>query len=159
MEELQKKEKGAKATSADLYELAVGYYNMTYYGRAWQMVRYDRTGGDGFSIPPDALPYEKEYYGCFTAEKYYRKAFMRSDDPNFKARCIFMMAKCAQKTAIGSPPGYDFGYDTNGLKDFHILAFKYSKYFPQLVKNYRNTKFFNEAYNTCSYLRDFVNKK
>jgi len=34
-----------------------------------------------------------------------------------------------------------------------------NKYFPQFVKEYGNTAFYKEAFNSCSYLRDFVKKK
>jgi len=151
---LSVKEKENKATSNDLYKLATGYYNMTYYGRAWELVKYFRSGDDGYYVPPDALPYEREYYGCYTAEKYFRKAIQAYTDKNRQARCLFMMAKCAQKRN-NEKPDYYFGY--GGSEAF--FEFKYSKYFPQLVNDYKTTPFFNEAYNTCSYLRDFVKKK
>lgn len=31
--------------------------------------------------------------------------------------------------------------------------------FPQLIKKYGGTPFYNEAFNSFSYLRDFLNKK
>jgi len=65
-----------------------------------------------------------------------------------------MKAKCSQKR-IRHQPDYNFGYEHS--PDF--LDFKYNKYFPQLLKDYKDTKFFKEAYNTCSYLKDFLNRK
>lgn len=58
----------------NLYKMANGFYNMTYYGHAWQLTQYFRSGADGYYIPKNATPFEKEYYGCFTAEKYFQKA-------------------------------------------------------------------------------------
>jgi hypothetical protein len=153
MARLTMKERQNKITAAELYKLGIGYYNMTYYGRAWELIKYDRSGVDGYYVPKDALPFDREYYGCYTAEKYFRKAKNAYVNKNAQARCLFMMAKCAQKRNKKSPD-YNFGYDNTD--DF--VAFKYSEYFPQLVKDYSRTKFFEEAYSTCSYLKDFVNK-
>jgi hypothetical protein len=154
MDRLTQKEKQHKATAADLYRLGLGYYNMTYYGRAWQLVSYERSGADGYYIPKNALPYQREYYGCFNAEQYFEKAMKAYHDRNAQARCLFMMAKCVQKRNPRQPD-YFYGYDPNS-KGFH--DFKYSKYFPRLVQEYGKTLFFREAFNTCSYLRDFVRR-
>ena len=81
-----------------LYKMALGFYNMTYYGHAWKLVQYYRSGSDGYFIPKDATAFKKEYYGCFTAHNYFEKAMNSSSDKDFKARCLFMMAKCSQKT-------------------------------------------------------------
>lgn len=40
-------------------------------------------------------------------------------------------------------------------EDAYFVKFMNNKYFPELKKNYGDTKFFQEAFNTCSYLRDF----
>lgn len=143
------------------YKLATGFYNITYYGHAWKLVQYYRSGSDGYFIPDNATAFEKEYYGCFMAHTFFEKAMNSSNDKNFKARCLFMMAKCAQKN-VRQPQYSDFGtnyqnYDA-AEKDYFIL-FKNNKYFPQFIKEYGNTRFYDEAFNSCSYLRDFVRKK
>ena len=148
------------ATAGDLYQLATGYYNMTYYGRAWETVRYDRTGEQAEDMPRDLTAFDKDYYGCYTAEAFFKKALEKAKatatatpkDRNFQARCLFMMAKCAQKQ-VTYVADYDIGYDN------FLSRFKHNKYFPQLVADYANTPFYQEAFNTCSYLRDFVKKK
>lgn len=145
------------------YKMALGLYNITYYGHSWELVQYYRTGDDGYSIPLDANKAQREYYGCFTAHDYFKKAKELSNDKNFKAKCLFMMAKCAQKqlrmpkysdpeNAAQTIPGYETG-------DSYNRKFTHSKYFPEFVRDYGNTKFFKEAYNSCSYLRDFIKKK
>lgn len=159
---LQKMSETDKAYAAKhLYKMANGFYNMTYYGHAWKLVQYYRSGSDGYYIPKDATGFQKEYYGCYKAHEYFEKAMKASTDKNFKARCLFMMGKCAQKN-IRQPQYSDFGsnydkYDA-AAKDYFI-QFKNNKYFPQLVKEYGNTAFYKEAYNSCSYLRDFIKKK
>lgn len=143
------------------YKMATGLYNMTYYGHAWELVQYYRSGSDGYAIPKGATEFQKQYYGCYAAHDMFKKAMEASADKNFKAKCLFMMAKCAQKV-VGMPKYEDFGsnyeqYD-QASKDY-LPKFKNNKYFPQLIKEYSNTAFYKEAYSRCSYLRDFEKKK
>ncbi len=143
------------------YKIAAGMYNMTYYGHTWELVQYHRSGTDGYRIPKDASFFQKEYYGCFSAHNYFEKAMTASADKNFKGRCLFMMAKCIQKQ-VARPLYNDF----NGNWDQQMAAekiywdkFRENRYFPQLAKEYSNTTFYKEAYNSCSFLHDFVKKK
>ena len=159
---LQKLSASDKANAAKhLYKMALGFYNMTYYGHAWKLVQYYRSGSDGYYLPDNATAFQKEYYGCFKAHAYFEKAMNSSTDKNFKARCLFMMAKCSQKL-VHQPQYSEFNtnwdkYDAAQAGYFKL--FKNNKYFPQLVKEYGSTPFYKEAYNSCSYLRDFVKKK
>ncbi len=157
MSALLEKEKQKKITSGELYQLALGFYNMTYYGRAWKLVKYDRSGSDGYSIPKDALPFEREYYGCFTAEKYFRRAMNASTNPEQKANYLFMMARCSQKQV--QQPAFDFNGDYEKAERLYTIQFKNNKYFPELISRYRNTGFYKKAFADCSYLRDFVHKR
>lgn len=148
-------------TGKNYYKMALGFYNMSYYGHAWKLVQYNRSGSDGYSVPGDATPFQKEYYGCFKAQQYFEKAMAASTDKNFKASCLFMIAKCSQKQL--HRPQYD--QFANHYDDMEVAEKKYFEdfknniYFPQLVKDYSNTTFYKEAFNSCSYLRDFVKKK
>lgn len=162
-EEMQKLQQLAETDKANAakhyYKLATGYYNMTYYGHTWELVQYHRSGVDGYYIPKDANSFTKEYYGCFTAEKYFEKAMNASSDNNFKARCLFMMAKCAQKQ-VGRPQWNEYkDYDDYDKADeVFMKKFMDNKYFPQFRKTYSNTAFYKEAFSTCSYLQDFVRR-
>ncbi len=163
-QEMQKLEQASKqpATAAkSYYKMALGMYNITYYGHTWELVQYYRSGSDGYYIPENATGFQKEYYGAFKAHYYFQKAMNASTDKNFKARCLFMMAKCVQKQV--HQPQY-VEYSTNW--DQYDIAqkaywpkFTNNKYFPQFVKEYSNTAFYKEAFSSCSYLRDFVKKK
>lgn len=158
MQRLESLAKTDKANAAQhFYKLALGYYNTTYYGYAWELVEYWRSGVDGYRIPKDPTEFQKNYYGCFKAEDYFKKAMNASGNKEFKAKCLFMMAKCAQKQ-VRRPQYEDFNYewekydaaDKNYMKDFMN-----NKYFPQLKKEFETTKFYQDAFNTCSYLRDY----
>ena len=163
-QEMQKLEQQAKQpalAARSYYKMALGMYNISYYGHTWQLVQYYRSGSDGYGVPKDATGFKKEYYGVFKAHDFFEKAMKASTDKNFKARCLFMMAKCAQKQVHQPQYGdypvnwdkYDADYKT------YWPLFRNNKYFPQFVKEYGNTTFYKEAYNSCSYLRDFVKKK
>jgi hypothetical protein len=143
------------------YKMALGMYNMSYYGHTWELVQYYRSGSDGYFIPQNATGFQKEYYGVFKAAEYFEKAMKASSDRNFRARCMFMMAKCSQKQL--HRPQYD-DYGNNYAKmdadeEMYFSKFKNNKLFPQFIKEYSNTAFYKEAYNRCSYLRDFVKSK
>ena len=145
-----------KATAKDLYRLATGYYNLTYYGRAWELVRYYRSGNEAADIPEDKTDFDNDYYGCYTAEAFFKKAMAASADPEFKARCLFMIAKCSQKQV----PLVKWDAQDWDIRHHEFIdKFENNKYFPQLVAEYGNTAFYREAFNTCSYLQDFVKKK
>ena len=161
MLKLQVAAKQPATAAKSFYKLALGMYNITYYGHTWELVQYYRSGSDGYAIPKDATGFQKEYYGAFKAHDYFEKAMNASNDKNFKARCLFMMAKCAQKQI--HQPQYD-EYSTNW--DQYDIAqkaywpkFTNNRYFPQFVKEYGSTAFYKEAFSSCSYLRDFVKKK
>ena len=162
MLQLQKQAQTDKVNAAKFYyKMALGMYNITYYGHTWELVQYDRSGSDGYYIPSGANNFQKEYYGCYTALDYFKKAMDASADKNFKAKCLFMMAKCSQKQLhkpqYSEVAGNWDQFEKNG-KDYYT-KFMNNKYFPQLIKEYGKTKFYEEAYNSCSYLSDFVQKK
>ncbi|MBC7934099.1 MAG: hypothetical protein H7Y86_01890 [Rhizobacter sp.] len=158
MMRLQGLVKTDKAKAAGhLYKMALGFYNTTYYGYAWELVEYGRSGVDGYHIPKDANEFQKNYYGAYKAHDYFKMAMDASPDKEFKAKCLFMMAKCSQKQ-IRRPQYEDFNYNWEnydaGLKTYNP-AFMNNKYFPQLKKEFGSTAFYKEIFNTCSYLRDF----
>lgn len=164
-QEMLRLEKAAQTDAANahkhLYKMALGLYNSTYYGHAWQLVEYYRSGSDGYYIPKDANDFKKAYYSAAIAQSYFQKAMNAATDKNFKARCLFMIAKCTQKQ-IPQPQYNDYpdNYDAYevALKQYY-QKFRNNSLFPQFVKEYGNTSFYKEAFNSCSYLRDFVKHK
>lgn len=150
--------------SKHLYKMALGLYNTTYYGYAWELVAYERSGSDGYHIPDSSNSFHSLYYGCTAAHDYFKKAMDLSSNKDFKAICLFMMAKCKQKQ-IRKPQYNDFGYDNweqySGAENRYQKEFWSNPYFPSFVSQYKGTPFYEKAYNSCSYLRDFeslVNK-
>lgn len=131
------------------YQLANGYYQMSYWGNSWLLQAYDWSGSEvGDYAEPINTEWQKEYYGVHKAEENYKKAFELSADPEFKARCLFMASKCSQK---------QFNLDEGNEENISKYQ-KANTYFPQIIRNYKTTAFYKQAYNTCSYFSDFVKK-
>ncbi len=140
------------------YSYANAMYNLTYYGKGWQAVQYNRSGVEfeAYYMSDErkkAPASKRNYYDASLAEKYYMQAFSNSNDAEFKARCIFMAAKCWQKNCP-APKGVNYySYDD---KLYYSNALK-NPYFKQL-KQYNKTKFYANAVSTCGYLKDYVRK-
>lgn len=133
------------------FQYGMALYNITYYGKAWFATTYDRTGIDEQAYNAKE---GDEYYGAFEAEKYFIRSYENAKNRELKAKAIFMAAKCWQKREHpdlgGSHRGaYEQSYYYESLQ---------SPYFLQLMQ-YKQTKFYKEAFNTCSYLRDYVKKQ
>ncbi|MCD2423319.1 hypothetical protein LQ567_11150 [Niabella pedocola] len=144
-----------------LYQLGLGYYNITYYGYAWELATYFRSGSDGYLVPSKAGAFEKDYYGCFKAKNYFEKAGQLAADAELRAKCLFMAARCRQKE-LRKPQYEDFNYNYDLYEQkvkAYYQAFKKNPLFAQYQKEYGGTRFYKETLTRCSYLRDFVNKK
>ena len=142
------------------YQYANGLYNMSYYGRAHHAFDYYRSTGDenayyllasGKKLPD----YKEEYYRLSNALKYYLVALNNMSDHEMKARCLFLAAKCWQKNCPVT--GAKNRYELNGDKEYYRYSLT-NPYFSKLYDQYRNTKLYNEAFNTCSYFRDYAQK-
>lgn len=162
MVELEQKLKQNPNDSRTAYQYANALYNITYYGKACHAKTYFRSTGDGnayyTNIGRQALPpIQQEYYNARLAEKYYMVAFNNSTDPEFKARCVFLAAKCWQKNCQDLNGGQRDFYSPQENKDYYENSLS-SPYFKQLKDGYAQTKFYGTAVNTCSYLRDYLKK-
>lgn len=139
------------------YQYASALYNMSYYGNSWNAVAYSRTGGN-WNEAAYRQPWEREYYGVYKAREYYQKAYEAATDKEFKAACLFMVAKCAQRQI--PRPVYDYRNDAAYEKAEAVFEqkFKSNALFQKFKTEFGNTRFYLYAYNRCSYLRDYVKK-
>lgn len=142
MLELEKQMK--KKPDAKVYfEYATGLFSISYYGHAYQFSAGYRPSTDWYSQEDDQTPFRKQYFGCYRAEEYYKKAADAATDKEFKAECLYMAARCAQKHL-----------PRDGDMEWYRLAVM-NPYFPELYKNFRQTQFYQERMRQCGYLRDF----
>jgi len=132
------------------YEMATGLYNASHYGNAYYMVSYEWSSYDYGR--EKRYSYDDDYIKTKTAETYYLKARASSNDPEFKAKCTFMAAKCNQKQVL-LPADDRYGDATDSLYDLKV---RNNPYFTELKKGYAQTAFYKMAVKDCSYLRDFL---
>src|SRR5581483_90251 len=145
--EMQDKVNADPNDAQDLFLLANGFYDMSYFGNnrvlydtkatymgdaGFEWREYDKNGGS---------PLTDIYMSCSKAEEYYNKAMAASTDPEFKAKCCFMAAKCEQNAFFCYKP-----------KDYKG-DFKAGKYFARLKSNYSKTKYYQEILSECGYFK------
>ena len=134
------------------YKYATGLYNASTFGNAWYLLSYGWSGTDHGRAP--FFSYDADYIKASTAAQYYRKACDLSTNPEFKAKCIFMQAKCLQKS-VPVP-----GWDDYANRDKRVAAYwkqlRNNPYFAELKDKYRRTAFTQKAMTECSFLKDYV---
>ncbi len=141
------------------YQYANALYSMSYYGKANHAFTYYRrtSDGDAYFLPDrnTTLPGSSEYYGIYRAMKYYLIACDNTTDKEMKARCLFMAAKCWQKNCPTRGSHNSDGYFGDEGKAYYLNSLK-SPYLARLNREYKHTKLYQEAYSSCSYLRDYA---
>jgi hypothetical protein len=139
-----------------LYKYALGLYGMSYYGRSPNLFSYFRSTADEYKYyktkQRDQLPAPfQQYYGLYTAEKYFNLAAKVAKTNTLKAKCIFGAAKCWQKRCTRT--------SKIGYSDLNYVGYSLTNpYFKILKTQYGSNEFSKAIYNTCSYYRDFIRK-
>lgn len=142
------------------YQMANGLYQSSYWGNSWMLQEYWWSGNDGLENTHQQGSWQKEYFGVFKAEQFYLKAKDLSKDENFRARCIWMAAKCSQKQLV--VPGYEAFSDYDlyeKASEQYAKDIRKNKYYTVFVKEYSKTNFYKEAFNSCVYLKDYIKAK
>lgn len=154
-------ELSTKTDARSLFAYGEGLYSMSYYGKAHRAADYYRSSVDDAayyasaarSKRPQAL---QEYYSVMAAEKAFAQAAAMGTDPELKAQCNWMAAKCWQKRCPSSKAVSsweredDKSYYRNALKNPYFNAFKAES---------GRTKYGSEVLNTCDYLKDYMKGK
>ncbi len=156
---LQEQVSKGSADADVLYRYANGLYSMTYYGLAWKAAMYYRSGTDAMAYYDDTtrralLPEYRNYYSAEQAAGFYQQAFDKAKDQELKAKCMFMLSKCWQKSTTGVNKNM---YDPQANDEYFQYTAK-SPYFKQLTENYSQTNIFKSLHEDCSYLRFYVRK-
>ncbi|MFC3560875.1 hypothetical protein [Pedobacter jamesrossensis] len=138
------------------YKMANAVYQTGYYGNSWFLISYDWSSYDGYA--ESKFNYDVDYKKAKTAKAWYLKARALSTNANFKAKCTFMLAKCAQKQINTNSSPFSFSYynkDNQKYKDF-IKANYNNPYFKEMKLKYAKTPFYAIATTECSYMSDFI---
>lgn len=142
-----------------LYGYAVALYNISYYGKAADMVAYNRIATDDngyFKDPNDAkLPrHLLEYYRVYSAEQYFNKAVAAAVDPELKAKALWGAAKCWTKRSPTEDGKKAYFFD----KAYYINALK-NPYFDKLSTTFADTRYMQLVKGTCEYYADYLKRK
>lgn len=137
-----------------LFRIATARYNMSFYGNSW-MVNVSYRSGGNWEYGRYDNRWQQEYFEPRRVRALFEQAFAASGDPEFRAACLFQVAKCIQRGAVGraqpiGPWGREVAYGR---------WFYQNPVFPRLQKEFGQTRFYQEALSRCSYLRDFVTQQ
>ena len=146
------------------YKIALGYYNMTYFGnssgladafrdgRSWQRINQGR---NIFPVKNNPLG-NMEVLDCSIAKHYFELARQMSwnTDRELSAKAAFWAAKCERNLFfISAENRYRIG-----SKLAPDLPPQYRTYFELLKNYYSNTAFYQQARSECKYLRFYTAK-
>lgn len=146
------------------YKLALGYYNMTYFGNSSGLADAYRSGKSWERINQgkNVFPVKNNPFGnaelldCSIALNYFEKArqLWWNSDKEMSARAAFWAAKCQQNLFfISAENRYRVG--SRLAPD---LPPQYRSYFDLLKQHYGDTKFFGQARTECKYFDFYVRR-
>ncbi|MGN7203729.1 hypothetical protein ACTHQF_05585 [Pedobacter sp. SAFR-022] len=148
-----------KNAALHYYKMANAVYQTGYFGNSWYLISYNWSSYD--NTAPLKHAYDADFKIAETAKRWYLKARTLSNDPDFKAKCTFMLAKCEQKEVIVNAQINAFSqWDINDMRYQNFSAAYYGNaYFKELKSKYSKTPFYKIAAGECSYLSDFITRK
>ena len=144
--------KAGRNVYRNAYLTAGAYYNISYYGNSRVFYEWDvinDTAAAGWLTSMDV------------AARYYRLAKKNAVNNEQRARCAFMLSKCAQNDTYPMPD-YFLGYYTSAILDtgeVQVKSNKYYHYFDEIIDNYSKTAYYKEVLNECGYFRSYVTGK
>ncbi len=152
MIELREKATTDTTDYESVFQLGLAFYNITYYGSAWNAADYYRPYGN--YIPNE---YYKDKDGNF-AENYniqpaliaFEAALDRAAGPEFAAKAAFWASKCQLIQYYNSPDSKE--YKAWGIEAPKLPA-KYTTYFEKLDENFSNTDYYDMVIKECSYFK------
>ncbi|SCW87289.1 hypothetical protein SAMN03159284_05230 [Mucilaginibacter sp. NFR10] len=152
--------KQGKNVYSNAYAIANAYYNITYYGNARLFYESDvvATGPTGRYYYEGEQRMDDKLTSMQIAMKYYQLARTNATTDEQRARCTFMLSKCALNEIYNDPEfkGADKFAD---IKASQPVTDAYHKYFAQLKEKYNNTAYYKEALKECGYFRIYADKK
>lgn len=101
LEQLAKKD--PRKAGECYFQLANAWFNLTYYGKNWLMVRqwhsvFELSGARGEKLK--ATDFNEDYFGCRRATTYYLKALTATKDKKLAALCYFMTQECDKRNKV-----------------------------------------------------------
>lgn len=152
--------KDGKNLYRNAYAIANAYYNITYYGNARLFYESDivATGPTGRYYYQGEERMDDKLTSMQRAIKYYELARKNAATDEQRARCTFMLSKCALNE-IYNDPAFNNPEKIADVKASQPVIDAYYKYFAELKGKYNNTAYYKEALKECGYFRDYVGRK
>lgn len=144
------------AKAAECYfQLANAWYNMTWHGKNWLMVKQWWSRGELYFN--DDLRgrevFNRDYYGCNKAKEYYLKAIQHTKDKNLASLSCMMAGVCEkyyQKFLWCL---------SNPKNDWDMYEGEFTNpYTARLKKKGMNDKVYEKLINECALYNDFIGK-
>ena len=142
------------------YQLGTAFYNMSYFGHAWQVTDFFRSGSswsyDKDQVFPDYyFPFGNlENQDCTKALEYFEKARATTKDYELGAKAAFMAARCEQRMYYISEDCTYNGY--NNAIPFFPPA--YNRYFKLLKESYSETDFYQNIIEECKFFEAYTRR-
>jgi len=132
----------------DYYKIGNAYYSMTWFGKYWIMNRIWWGLNEAYMEKWDLNdPFNKNYYGCRAAQKFYLLAQQNTKDEKFASLCCFMAGACEGNYR-------QFAKGTEGV----VLDVKKNPYEKILRSRFGDTDFYDELVTECTTYADFIAK-
>ncbi|MFK7908833.1 MAG: hypothetical protein AB8B69_27140 [Chitinophagales bacterium] len=131
--------------------IANGYYNMTFYGNSWMMVRYWATESWKYSLSMRTNNYNDiaHFYGCTRAKEFYIKAAETASKCSFSALCYRMAGKCDYRQEL-----LERTLSAENAWDTEYPQFKDNPYYQLLKSNFG--EYYDRLIDDCTSFNDFI---
>jgi hypothetical protein len=169
------KQNADKKIAKDQYLYGVLLYNLSYYGKAHNVVdnhwshsnynisSYYKTDSVNVYYYQNEKQFEAQkmsplfynYFYCTDAEAYLHKALDNLQTPEEKTNCLWMLAKCWQKRCpVKITRNKEYGY-VESYGDYVNNALK-NPYFKQLQTQYTATQAYQNVKGNCDYFKLYL---
>ena len=140
------------------YQLGLAYYNMSYFGTAWQAQDYFRSGANWDYSRDEVFqkayfPFgNREFQDCSKALFYFERTIEVAENQELAARAAFMAARCEQKRYFTSKDS-DYNPYNNQIPN---LSEEYRRHYNLLIADYNHTRFYQLAIAECKFFEAYA---
>lgn len=132
--------------------LGNAFYNLSYYGNGRDFYRSSIPGSFQMTSNSMDSTFKDFLLSMKVAAGYYQKALAASNTKEQKAKCYYMLAKCERnewynKNVFNKNEYYYYGSDMVDLKTINSFT---------MLKQYADTKYYQEVLKECGYFREFI---
>lgn len=135
------------------FQLANAWYNMTWFGKNWLMVKqWWSINENGHIYPYLNRSFNEDYYGCKKAREYYLLALKTTKDKELALLCCFIAGKCENNFQR-----YQF-YLKNPSADRTDYSFSGNPYINRLKQKGVTEDKYDNLVKECALYIDYINK-